>query len=217
MKRAFTLIELLMVIAIIAVLSSLLLPSLSKAKSSAKRLECMNNVRQIDMALRMYADDHGDQIGYSSNVYYAYKEFIAPYLSAIGDNGSNMAVFICPADTTFHKLGLTYYSSYGFNGTERVSEPGDYGMAGRKFSTVINPSKTALNGEISGGIGVSWHNPKPEGQYNDAPNVGGFVDGHAAYVKIFWNGMPGIPNFPFYYEPPEGYDYQWTANQPVAP
>ena len=211
-KGAFTLIEMLVVIAIIAILASLLLPALSKAKSSAKRTTCLGNVRQINLAIRMYADDHGDQFGYSSNVYYAYRDFVGPYLGQTTNAASNTFVFVCPADSSFYALALTHYSSYGFNGVARDTETNDFGMAQRRFATVRDPVRTALDGEISGGIGISWHDPKPVGEYCDAPNVGGFVDGHAGYIKIYWNGAPGIPGFPFFYEPPPGYDYKWTGN-----
>jgi prepilin-type N-terminal cleavage/methylation domain-containing protein len=166
MRRAFTLIELLVVIAIVSVLAALLLPALSRAKSSAKRATCTSNVRQINLAITMYADDHADKIGYSTNVYYAYKDFVAPYLGLVTNSQTNF-VFVCPADTSLHAVSLTHYSSYGFNGAARGSN--NFGMAQRNFSTVHAPSKTALDGEISGGIGVSWHDPSPSANITTPP------------------------------------------------
>lgn len=59
---AFTLVELLAVIAVVAILAALLLPALASAKAKATRIACVNNLKQLGLAINLYATDHDDSL-----------------------------------------------------------------------------------------------------------------------------------------------------------
>jgi hypothetical protein len=85
-------------------------------------------------------------------------------------------------------------------------------MAQTPFASVRGPDITELIGEISGGMGLSTHARLQPLQFQNALNVMSFVDGHAAYIRMYWNGTVGLGGCPAFYEPPAGYDYKWTGN-----
>jgi prepilin-type N-terminal cleavage/methylation domain-containing protein/prepilin-type processing-associated H-X9-DG protein len=63
--QAFTLVELLVVIAVIAILASMLLPALSRAKAKSQGIICLNNTKQLNVGWALYADDHNDRLAYN--------------------------------------------------------------------------------------------------------------------------------------------------------
>ena len=124
-RRGFTLIELLVVIAIIAILAAMLLPSLTKSRTKAQGIQCMNNLKQLQIVFLMYPDDNVDRLtssGYTLPVeptawVNGWEDFnggnrdntdpstlldparakFAPYLTGVG-------VYKCPADQSTVKL-----------------------------------------------------------------------------------------------------------------
>ena len=126
-KGGFTLIELLVVIAIIAILAAILLPALARAKSRAQRMQCMGQMKQLDLGISLFANDNGDMYpaaGYGSTSFnrslswdtwiypfiggsasvkpstaYAGNYAIDPYdAEALGDP-VGLPIVTCPADT----------------------------------------------------------------------------------------------------------------------
>jgi prepilin-type N-terminal cleavage/methylation domain-containing protein/prepilin-type processing-associated H-X9-DG protein len=126
-RLGFTLIELLVVVAIIGILASLLLATLSQGCRAAKSAKCINNLRQLGMALQMYVNDNekypgGGQLPNQPDWVWA----IAPYLAdraIIGDEpkqhtavrSGSATVFKCPARKSERYLQVGDQIDYGYN------------------------------------------------------------------------------------------------------
>jgi prepilin-type N-terminal cleavage/methylation domain-containing protein len=238
-KTGFTLVELLVVIAIIAVLAALLLPVLSSARAKAQRTVCTNNLRQINLGVRLYSDDADDispSTQSTNRIVNYYKTLVQSYLGMKGPPSPQDKLFACPADTfrywtqggvvVFsptgrHESSIQYYSSYVFNGinnnkTNSSASSSTLGIAGQKFSSIKHPDKTVLVLEQAAFFPYSWHVPKrpisdPNSCFfNNSKNMLSFVDGHVSLVEMYWNGQ--VDSLASSYNPPAGYNYQWSGD-----
>ena len=138
-SKAFTLVELLIVIAIIAILAALLLSALSTARDRAKRTACLNSLKQINLGLQMYCDDSNDAspsmnqaTNYAAFAYY--RLLMQNYVGQNGPPSPRAGLFACPSDAFHYNFndgprsfvnGGVYqesyanYTSYAFNGVNQ--------------------------------------------------------------------------------------------------
>jgi prepilin-type N-terminal cleavage/methylation domain-containing protein len=104
-RQGFTLIELLVVIAIIAILAAILFPVFAKAREKARTNSCLNNQRQIGLAVMMYIQDNEETI-FPDSKSQAWSKYLAPY--------NEPSLYDCPSKTG---KGTNVAPEYGFNPT----------------------------------------------------------------------------------------------------
>lgn len=181
---AFSLFELLIVIAIIAVLAALFLPALSRANASAKLAVCKNNLKQVGLGLILFVEETGvyPHPKFSPSVprpgWGAAREPLLPYCANVSK------VFRCPSERTDYKL-----TSYAYN------------HSGTDFSGSMFPSNVErLNLGLSGELRLPDHSREASYEKRNRPLAASRVQvpsemiafGHFAPFSIVGFGWPGI-------------------------
>ncbi len=227
LAKAFTLVELLVVIGIIAVLIAILLPSLNKAREAAVAAQCASNLRQMILGQHLYADDNQDHFtNYWSptwQVYYNKK--LEPYLMRLMDkdhqdfNARNTSELAnCPAsearlyqpDDGFKMSTYALTSAmvhrkwlYRRSAVKRSSEiilMGDAKVT--QLDYMFTSDKYRIISATSPTNGVwqtdSWTNVEPAYRHNRKANFG-FVDGHVEAMTAEQTTHDAVPN-PWFWE-----------------
>lgn len=148
-NEGFTLIELLVVMVIVGILAGLVIPSLSGAKLRAQRTKCLNNVRQLQLAVQMYADDYGGELlprSYRGG---------GIWVDRLESYYGSRALLLCPVDREVDNVSyllngfVDYFAFRSFEGDWNAFF-GAYksgGFPGMKLSEINHPSQTILLGE----------------------------------------------------------------------
>jgi prepilin-type processing-associated H-X9-DG protein len=147
----------------------MLLPALARAKSKAQSIQCMNNIKQLNLALIMYANDHGDKFPPADQ----WCDLIKPY------TGGSLTVYHCAAEN-----GQS--CSYAFNAN----------LGNRKLTEISSPAQSVLIFSSAEGWNESGgpETATPHRHSGNALSVG-FADGHTEITRagrgtLRWRALP---------------------------
>jgi len=199
-RKAFTLLELLVVIAIISILASLLFPIYSQATKSANTVKCLSNVRQIAMAISLYADDNDnraplagvreefDSSGARVGWPHADRGAASSLSLATSEYIEDPDLFVCPV-VRHWPSSYFFACAHGYVAEELLSqkEADLRSLDGLNLGDVREPSQKpvvfCMSPTLHAELGYDeWSQPP----YPPGKEVVAYLDGHTAVIWLTW-------------------------------
>ena len=184
-RRAFTLIELLVVIAIIAVLIALLLPAVQSAREAARRAQCVNNLKQIGLAMHNYHDANNSlPPGQRASVFGTWQVFILPYIEQGAlFNAYNLYGRFFPEGTVASDVAAN-----GPGNLLRYGSPPNLTVTRSRVNNLLCPSDTWAPLDLTNRNGVTRHNYACN--YGNSDVFQGLKYDATPYPDAPWLGAP---------------------------
>ena len=210
MRKGFTLIELLVVIAIIAILAAILFPVFARAREKARQSSCLSNVKQISLAVMMYAQDYDETLPY----HYLNTNVPGAVLCPGGGTSSgiiwplpvypyvkNLQIFNCPSWSYKWNGNYTGRQAYGISLHIRgrtladIRQPAETIMLADAYDASASPQSYYIRRNLE------MLNGEPRTIIPDRHNGGanfGLCDGHAKWYQVDYQGniARGYQEFP---------------------
>jgi prepilin-type N-terminal cleavage/methylation domain-containing protein/prepilin-type processing-associated H-X9-DG protein len=199
-RGGFTLIELLVVIAIIAILAAILFPVFARAREKARQSSCLSNVKQLMLAVMMYAQDYDETLPYASSWGVSGEPSNITWYQALMPYAKNSQIVICPSYPN-QSIGYGWnYQNFGYRtsagnmsrdpgcklaeipvpaGTILIGDDPDQGFHDAGGIYIYGPSQFDLAGDPTSDPDVA----NLARRHNGGGNYG-FCDGHAKWMGL---------------------------------
>ena len=223
-RTGFSLIEMMFVVAVIALLAGIMFPLAGSVRAKAQRSNCLNNLRQWGMALNLYLDENRGKFPGWQNKKDAWYEKLPPYADqpAMSEEvafpgGGRKSLFLCPSDVGDGTDHGDYYSSYTFNTHVSKTKGATHQHQIKNPDRFVVFSETPTGGKSGVDLSTLGRAKNGSTAFRHSGSVCfAFADGHAASFRrasVWREGLAATDNYGGLQWNPENDDLENKASE----